>query len=466
MATYGKQSGKHFARIRLAGYKDFNGGFDTRKDAREWAERQEALYANTKGTMRGMGPKKTMLALALRDYAYDVVVKQKGCVQALSRINKYLKAGGLPTLRATLVQGGRTFEPDAQGKPQAGKQKMTSTLFELHEVAPAPVFQAARQVAFAKRASDNALRDAGPQAVRERLARLPVSDVRGFHLTELLKATDAPAAGYAGATRRQEIAILSSFFAHAKKNWSWPLAENPTLAVQWPKGDERDRVLSKEEGKRLAVALAGCPNKQFSIFVLLAIETVMRKDELLQTACWCDIDRNEEDGDVLKLVADKTGHRDVPLTPFALMLLAELPQGELHEKIFTLTDGAVYSSWKRVCEAADIDDLHIHDLRHTGATMYAELLNGDIFTLQKITGHKTLSSLRRYVNPKTRDIAKRLRVLPADTLAQTLHQGIAATPQPPKRSRAVAESKRAMAAQTAVMYDFRAFADERARRQA
>ena len=99
MATYGKQSGKHFARIRLIGYKDFKGGFDTKTEAKGWVEKQEALFATTQGTMRGMGPKKTMLGVALRDYAFDVLVHQRGCVQALCRVNKYLSAAGLPVLR-------------------------------------------------------------------------------------------------------------------------------------------------------------------------------------------------------------------------------------------------------------------------------------------------------------------------------------------------------------------------------
>jgi hypothetical protein len=163
MATYGKQSGKHFARIRLGSYHDFKCGFDTKTEAKEWAEKQEGLYANRQGTMRGMGPKKTMLAVALRDYAYDVLVTQKGCVQALCRVNKYIHAARLPVLRATLVQSGRTFETDSQGKPQAGKQKIKPALFALEEVAPVPVFQAPQQAAFAQRATDNAARDAGPQ---------------------------------------------------------------------------------------------------------------------------------------------------------------------------------------------------------------------------------------------------------------------------------------------------------------
>ena len=466
MATYGKQSGKHFARIRLANYKDFKGGFDTKTDAKEWVKEQETLFATTQGSMRGMGPRKTMLGVALRDYAYCELVHQKGCVQALCRVNKYLSAAGLPVLRAKRIQGGRTFVADDEGTPKADKQEIKPTLFELEEIATEPVFQAPRQSAFARRASDNLARDSGPQAVRERLARMRVSDIRGFHLSDLLKATKAPGANYAGATRRQEIAILSSFFAYARKNWAWPLLENPALAVKWPEGNKRDRVLDKEEGLRLAAALAKCQNKEVATFILVAIETAMRKGEMLATACWCDIDRNGEDGYVLKLVVAKSDSREVPLTPFALKLLDELPKRQPHDRIFTMTEGALDSAWKRICAVACIEDLHIHDLRHTAATMYAELLNGNIFELQKITGHKTLESLKRYINPKTRDVAKRLQNLPATTISQALRVEMEVAPKVVKRPDVLAKKQGSGAAMTAVMYNFEAFAKARAERQA
>ncbi|NMM06950.1 site-specific integrase [Polaromonas sp.] len=467
MATFGKnkKTGKHFARIRLAGHEAYKCGFDHRTDAKEWANIQEGLYKNaSRGTMKGMGPQKTMLGVALRDYAYDVLVTQKGCVQALCRVNKYLRAAGLPVLRATLVRGGRTFGTDDAGTPQASKQKIEQTLYKLEEVSSTPVFQAPQQAAFAQRSSDNAARDAAPQAVREDLARMPVSDIRGFNLTKVMTAMLESA--YAGATRRQEIAILSGFFEHAMKNWNWPLAANPALAVKWPTGDKRDRVLSKEEAKRLGVALANCRNKPFQIFLLFAMETAMRRGEMLWTACWCDIDRNQEDGDVLKLFDAKKGSREVPLTPFALQLLGELPQGAPHERIFPMTESALSCAWSRVCEVAAIVDLHIHDLRHTAATMFADLFNGDIFTLQQVTGIKSLEILRIYVNPKSRDVSKRMRNLPGATIAQGLHQEISAAPMPVKRHRVVPESASNAAVGTCVVYSSQAFAEARARRRA
>lgn len=52
------------------------------------------------------------------------------------------------------------------------------------------------------------------------------------------------------------------------------------------------------------------------------------------------------------------------------------------------------------------------------------------------------------------------------TVAQTLRQEIADAPKPVKRARVAAEPQCNAAAGTAVMYDFKAFADERARRHA
>ena len=47
--------------------------------------------------------------------------------------------------------------------------------------------------------------------------------------------------------------------------------------------------------------------------------------------------------------------------------------------------------------------IRFHDLRHTSATRHAKRLNGNIFLLQLITGHKSLSMLKRYVNPTMKD---------------------------------------------------------------
>ena len=287
----------------------------------------------------------------------------------------------------------------------------------------AVLFQGARQKGFASRAQSNKAKNEAPQGVRERLARMPVASIGSHHLQELLNQMDT--VGYAGATRRQEIAILSAFFTYAMNIWNWSLPANPALKIEWPMGNERERILTEDETVRLATHLANCGNKPFQIYVLLAMETAMRRGEMLWTMCWCDIDRHAVDGDVLKLPTAKAGRRDVPLTPYALELLGQLPHGEAHERIFDMTEAALENAWKRVCEKAGIVDLHIHDLRRCSATNYAKLLDGNIFSLQKITGHRTLEKLRTYVNLSARDVAKQLRKIPQQTIAQTMQQTMA-----------------------------------------
>lgn len=419
MASYGKQSGKWYAKIRLTGHKHvFEGGFRTKKDAQDWAGPIEGRMRN-RHAMAGLGPE-TSLAVALRDYAYAVTVHQAGCVQVVSRINKYMRAAKLPILRVTKKKGGRVFARDEDGNELHEKFHVEEPLFELTEVVEAPsVFQNGRQSGFAAREEKNEARNSASQKIRESFARLPTSKLAGFHFHELMKTMQA--SGYKNATVRQELAILSGFFEHAKNVWNWPVADNPLKSIDWPTGDARERILTPDEAPRLAKALAKSQSRQFQMFILFALETVMRKGEALETACWCDIDYSEK---ILKLPHAKSGRREVPLTSLALQILEEMPQGKPTERIFSLTDAALYSCWKRVCHDASIVDLHIHDLRHTGITMYADFFDGDIFILQQITGHRTLQMLRRYVNRPVSQVSRMLDSKQHVSIARAVKNGI------------------------------------------
>lgn len=417
MASYRKVKAGWTARIRVKNHPaEFEGGFRTKQDAKDWAEPIESRLRNAHG-VKGLGPSKTTLAVALRDYAHAETVTQGGCVQALCKINKYLRAAGLKPLKATKVRGGRKFGLGADGLPSELLQKVEEPLFKLTEQDDKPVFEGAKQKGFEARRLKNLKRGERAQRCREVIARLCVSEIQAFHLTDLLRLMNED--GYEGATQRQEIAIISSFFTHAMKVWNWPLAKNPALQFEWPIGTDRDRVMTEEESKRLAMALPNCGNAEVVKLVMFALETAMRKGEALWTACWCDVDY---DNKVLKLPHAKSGRREVPLSPEAISMLQEMPQGVPTDNIFKLTTAAVDNAWKRACQGAGIINLHIHDLRHTSATMWSELLNGDIFKLQLITGHRTLKMLQRYVNPKARQVANQLQMIATPTISATMRQ--------------------------------------------
>lgn len=412
MASIYRQHDTWAARVRVNAQQRSKSSFKSRREASDWAHEVE-LELRGEQRQKGLGPASTSLALALHQYAYDVACLQKSCIQTVTRINKYLELAGLPTLKATEVRGPGTRPHDADGVPVRTAQPV---FFRLTEAVPAHKKTLCRT--FLEHRNRRLAKRTHSMQVRARLAGMPVSRIAAHDLHSLLLAMTTD--GYQNTTIRNELALLSAFFQHARKVWNWKPLANPVIDVKWPKpGKSRSRVLSYEEEKRLAQALGKCKNKAVAPLVWFAIETTMRKSEMLVTATWSDIDWEHS---VLHLYDAKSGGRDVPLSPAALAFLRALPQGGPAERIFGVTKEALQAVWKRACKEAGIINLRIHDLRHTGATRLAKRLGGNTFLLQLITGHKTLSQLQIYVNPTTDDVVDALRktehVGPLPPLAQ------------------------------------------------
>lgn len=384
MASLYKEGAGWSARVRMNGKSGFKGGFKRRSDAADWARETELAFLNTQSA-KGLGPSATSLAVALRDYAYDFVVTQKGAKHVLSRINGYLGLSGLPILQIA--------------KPADGSPAPVLPPFQLQEIALQSrtlprTFGEYRDTRLQKRGQTHGM--------RERLACMPVSKIAPHHIHDLKKAMKAD--GYSTSSINNELSILSAFFTNANKIWQWSPLPNPCSEVKrdTPQ-NQRNRVLSSDEQKRLAEALGKCKNPFVAPYIWLAIETAMRKGEMLLTATWDDVDVERR---ILTLKDAKGGGREVPLTKAAVEILNALRQHATGAKLFDMTADALDSAWERACQRAGIKDLHIHDLRHTSATRHAQRLNGDVFLLKLITGHKTLSMLARYVNPSVQDVVK------------------------------------------------------------
>lgn len=375
MASIYKEGGAWSARVRMEGQSHFKGGFKTQAAAKGWAREIEMAIAK-QHKPKGMGTA-TALAFALRDYVNECVVYHKGCKAELARINPYLESAGLPVLSAQPVDS----EP-AEGK----LRRFVVSEQPRHEKTLPRTFEVYRQDRLAKR----------PKTAEQRaqLAVMPVGQIASYHIKALRNAMMDD--GFTASSINNELSILSALFTNAIKAWKWPLLENPVDNVERPVIDnERDRVLGADEEKRLAEALSECKNPYVTPYVYLAIETTMRKSEILLTARWEDVDWDKR---LLALGDAKAGRRKVPLTAEAVAVLKAMPNFGQGGRIFLLSLDALYSAWRRACERAGITNLHIHDLRHTGTTRHAKRFNGDIFLLKLVTGHKSLSMLQRYVN--------------------------------------------------------------------
>jgi integrase len=209
------------------------------------------------------------------------------------------------------------------------------------------------------------------------------------------------ALGLATNTVRLELAIISHLFNIAKKEWGMDYLANPLDNVTRPKSSApRDRRVSPEEEVALMAALRECRNSLVHPLAEFAIETAMRKSEMLRLT-WKDINLPRR---VAQLVTSKNGDaRTVPLSLRAVDILTALPK-TLDGPVFPVSSEALDAAWTRAKRRAGLTNLHFHDLRHEGTSRYALSVGKNLLKLQRITGHKTLQMLTRYTHLNVDDI--------------------------------------------------------------
>jgi integrase len=73
------------------------------------------------------------------------------------------------------------------------------------------------------------------------------------------------------------------------------------------------------------------------------------------------------------------------------------------ERIFPYNGQSVGANFQRSCDTLKIDDLRWHDLRHEFASRCVAR-GVDVAVISAMTGHRSLSSLKRYMNPSAADV--------------------------------------------------------------
>jgi integrase len=203
----------------------------------------------------------------------------------------------------------------------------------------------------------------------------------------------------------RELAYLSSIINHGRREWGIN-ANNPVALVRkptQPKG--RERVLNSAERERLLVELqpTGRRNVWMLSVVVLALETGMRRSELLALR-WGDINLERR---TATLHMTKNGEsRVVPLSTTAVQTLTSIPRS-ICGVVFPITACALAANFDKAVERAKLSDLHFHDLRHTAITLMATKLP-NLIELAAVSGHKSLKMLQRYYHPDAGDLARKL----------------------------------------------------------
>ena len=160
-----------------------------------------------------------------------------------------------------------------------------------------------------------------------------------------------------------------------------------------------NRFLSLEEIERLDEVMTmitmkgGERERQFAEIIRLLILTGCRCNEIVMLK-WLYIDGHE-----INLPDSKTGARSVYLSEAARVVLTR--QRSTNEFVFEQEDHkprrGIQAYWLKVRSLANIDDVRIHDLRHTFAS-HAALMNETLPMISKMLGHKRLSMTLRYTH--------------------------------------------------------------------
>lgn len=148
-------------------------------------------------------------------------------------------------------------------------------------------------------------------------------------------AGDAKRKAVSGSTVNRELTLIGHVLSVARKEWGVHIEINPVSIIRRPKENRgRSRRLSSDEEVRLLAELmpsqrtesgffepGGCRNELVRPVVILAIETAMRRGEILALR-WSDVYLSDS---YVRLHDSKNGEaRDVPLSTRAVQILRDL----------------------------------------------------------------------------------------------------------------------------------------------
>ncbi len=329
-------------RRRIYGQELFESGHKTAAAAKKAMENRVAPLKK-RGKPKGAGPHHTTVAQAAQDYAMERLRFMKGAVQEANRINKYLRAAGLATLKVT--DGAKAV---AEGKvaemAPVTDRKDSGPVFFVELVPAKPERQIPQGLG--KHREKLAQATAASDEQRARISCMPMAKVQRHHVQALIDALRDDRRG--AATIQNERAFVRSLFYYAQEQWCWNEPnENPAVGLKMPKVDNaRERVMSVEEQQRLDEAIQDCRNNLVGPTLALLRETAMRASEPLKYARWRDVDWERK---VLRLSDGKAGKRDVPLSAAAQQALRELEAlnpGKPDDKIVAISYEALKAAWK------------------------------------------------------------------------------------------------------------------------
>lgn len=249
--------------------------------------------------------------------------------------------------------------------------------------------------------------------------------------------------GFAKATVNKDFALLKAALNKAVE-WGY-LDENPlrklkplkvdNKVTRYLRPDEVVRlrgVLRRRDERLVRAQLSGLRHRaergadvvelvregdfgdHITVCVLMLLMTGMRKQELLSLR-WCDVSLTSDRPQIhIDAESAKSGvRRHVPLSPRAVEVLSAYKKqlrrmGLLGQFVIQVAGKPIKdikTAWIGVRREAGLDDVRIHDLRHTFASHL--VMDGvDLYVVKELLGHKNIEMTQRYAHLSPGHVAK------------------------------------------------------------
>lgn len=194
--------------------------------------------------------------------------------------------------------------------------------------------------------------------------------------------------------------ILLRYVFSCSLKWETPgIKANPTAGIPLMKEDNvKERYLSTEEAQRLYEVLTRSDNVMLQYIIPMLILTGARKREVLD-ARWEDFDYERR---LWRIHTTKLGKpRFVPMSEGVINLLGSVPR---HDCDWAFPNPktlkpyvSIFYSWDSARSEAGLEDLRIHDLRHSFASF---LVNAgrSLYEVQRLLGHTQIKTTQRYAH--------------------------------------------------------------------
>ncbi len=199
------------------------------------------------------------------------------------------------------------------------------------------------------------------------------------------------------------VALLSKMFNLAEKWGLRPDSSNPCRMVEKFKETKRKRYLSVEELARLGQALNEVQEEGSELpGVLTAIWLIIFTGARLSEITTLKWEHVNLDMGVIHIPESKTGFKTIPLSRSAAAVLTETcplegnpyvcPGAKVHGHIV-----GIQRPWQRIRERAGLEDVRIHDLRHSFASVGAASGLG-LPIIGALLGHTQAATTQRYAH--------------------------------------------------------------------